>query len=107
LVIVRDVTLPLANSQGKETAVPFATGAELGSVTSVSARARLSIREFLNLHVAIQRGNLTSPLLTVHICSNVVKEHVNKEYDYEISDIYRTLLVEELHDWHSLKLRSD
>jgi hypothetical protein len=45
--------------------------------------------------------------LPVHICFNIVKGHVNKEYDYEISDIYRTLLVEELCDWHSLKLRSD
>jgi hypothetical protein len=96
LVIVRDVTLPLANSQGKETAVPFATGAEFGRVTSVSARARLSIREFLNLHVAIQRGNLTSPLLTVHICFNVVKAYVNEESDKQISDIYRTLVLEEL-----------
>ena len=78
-------------------------------MTSVSARARFrfSIREFLNLHVAIQGGSPTSPLLAVHICFNVVKGHVNQEYDYEISDVYRTLLVEELHDWHSLKLRSD
>jgi hypothetical protein len=110
LVIVRDVTFPLAKSQGNETAVPLATGAELGRVTSVSAMARFSIREFLNLHVVIQRVQAASPLLAVHICSNVswdavnrgtdvhnrngsnvVQDRVNKEADVLISDIYRTL----------------